>query len=308
MRKYSVLFPLMCSLLASAQHKLNDSTFHVYSVREGGNSSLEKIVEAAGNYDVVFFGEEHNDSIGHQIERTLLDMMRIKYKGRFSLSLEMFDRDVQPIMNEYLKGFLREKTFIRDARAWNNYRDYRPLIELAKEYKMDVVCANAAGRYSNLAGRRGQKALMELPPPSKVYFAPLPYDTATGEYYRKLMELSGHSISASDTSKSKAPPMPMGSFNLVMAQSLWDATMAYSLAEYRMKYPDHKIFQVNGRFHSDGRFAVVEQLKKYSPSARVLVISTSPDESFRHPEWEKLKKLGDFIIVTDPAIPRTFTD
>jgi uncharacterized iron-regulated protein len=295
-------------LLQGQQTILSDSAFEVYGAAQKKICTLEDIVDVAKNYDVIFFGEEHNDSIGHRLEILLLEKLTERYKDQIALSLEMFDRDVQPVMNEYLGGFLKEKTFVKDARTWSNYRDYRPMIEFCKTHQTDVICANAAGRYSNLAGRKGQLALQELPLESKHFFAPLPYDTARGEYYRKLMEMSGHSTSLTDTAKHKAPAMPMGSFSLVTAQSLWDATMAYSIAEYRRKKTNKKILQVNGRFHSDERFAIVEQLKKYNPATRVMVVSSGSDDSFGHTDWEKFRKLGDYIIITNPRIPRTFAD
>jgi uncharacterized iron-regulated protein len=223
--------------------------------------------------------------------------------------MEMFERDVQPVMDEYLSGAIREKYFKKDARIWSNYKDYRPMVELAKEKGLDVVCANAPSRYTNLAGRKGQSALVALPQASKQFFAPLPYDTARGKYYEKLQMMSGHDPAASkDTSRAKAGSAFMGDFNLVVAQSLWDATMAYSISEYAKKNPSKKIFQVNGRFHSDEGFAVATQLKKYSPKTKQLIISSGSDESFPNIDWTKFKELGDYIIITDPAIPKTFED
>jgi uncharacterized iron-regulated protein len=111
-----------------------------------------------------------------------------------------------------------------------------------------------------------------------------------------------------DTSKSKMPAMIMPAFDLVVAQSLWDATMAYSIAEYLKTHKDKKIMQVNGRFHSDQGFAVVTQLKKYDLKAKILIISTGSDDSFLKIDWSKFKQNGDYIIVTDPNVPKTFKD
>lgn len=111
------------------------------------------------------------------------------YGNKTTLSLEMFERDVQPIMDEYLTSDIREKNFVKEARVWSNYDDYRPMVEFAKSKKLNVICANAAGRYTNLVGRKGQAALMALPDASKDFMAPLPYDTASGAYYDKLTEL-----------------------------------------------------------------------------------------------------------------------
>lgn len=66
--------------------------------------------------------------------------------------------------------------------------------------------------------------------------------------------------------------------------------------------------QVNGRFHSDEGYAVVSQLKNYSPKLKTLIISTGADESFSNIDWNKHKHLGDYIIITDPGVPKTFKE
>ena len=284
--------------------QITEANYRIYSVKLAREANINDIVDDMKNNDVLFYGEEHNDSVTHYLENKIFETLFQKYSNVITLSMEMFDRDVQPIMNEYLTSDIREKNFKKDARVWSNYRDYRPMIELSKANKLDVICANAAGRYSNLAGRKGQKALMTLPDESKKYFAPLPYDTASGKYYEKLMGL----FNDGNSKKKKQSSSAGESFSLVMAQSLWDATMAYSISEYLKLHNTKKVFQVNGRFHSDERFAVVTQLKKYSPNSRVLVISSGVDESFPSIDWIKHKQLGDYIIITDPKIPTTYKE
>lgn len=290
--------------------QLNETHYKIYSVKLGKEVNLKDIADDMKNYDVLFFGEEHNDSVTHYLENKMLELMYTQFSSELALSMEMFDRDVQTVMNEYLTSDIREKNFKKDARVWSNYRDYRPMVEFAKKNKIDVVCANAASRYTNIVGRKGQSALMALTQASKRFFAPLPYDTASGAYYNKLMGLTNHtpSPSVNDTAKKVAAPpmMGMGGFNLVMAQSLWDATMAYSIFEYLKTHKGKKVMQVNGRFHSDEGFAVVTQLKKYNKKLKPLIISTSSDDNFPNIDWSKYKSQGDYIIITDPKIPKTY--
>lgn len=304
-----LVFVFACFSFFQTTAQVTEKNYKIYSVKTGTEVSLGDIVNDAANYDVVFFGEEHNDSVGHYLESKLFESLYEKYNSSLTLSMEMFDRDVQLVMNEYLGDFIREKNFKKDARVWSNYRDYRPMVEFAKANKLDVVCANAPSRYTNLAGRKGEEALMQLPKESKKYFAPLPYDTATGKYFEKLQEMSGHSMTpTTDTSKVKVPPMTMGSFDLVVAQSLWDATMAYSISEYLKAHKGKKVMQVNGRFHSDEGFAVVTQLKKYSPKTNALIISSGSDDSYPNIDLSAFKNLGDYIIITDPTVPKTFEE
>lgn len=283
--------------------QVTEKNYRIYSVKLAKEVTVNDIADDMKNADVLFYGEEHNDSVTHYLENKIFEALFQKYNSTMALSMEMFERDVQPFMNEYLTSDIRERNFRKDARAWSNYKDYKPMVEYCKANKLDVICANAAGRYSNLAGRKGQNALIDLPLESKKYFAPLPYDTAFGKYHEKLVSLF-------DEGKSKKKKQPSASepFSLVMAQSLWDATMAYSISDYLKTHVGKKVFQVNGRFHSDEGFAVVTQLKKYSPTARILIISSGEDKSFPNIEWKKFENLGDYVIITDPKVPKTYRD
>ena len=307
MKKLIVVLAML-PLFASAQ-KLDERNYRIYSVKAGKEVTLKDIVSDMENYDVLLFGEEHNDSVGHFLESSILELMHLKFGKELALSLEMFDRDVQPVMDEYLQGFIKEKHLKKDARAWSNYKDYKPMVDFARNKELDVICANAPTRYTNLVGRAGMKALEILPEWSKQHIAPLPYDTASGKYYQKLTGLQH--MPASDTAKA-APAMPaaMKGFNMILSQSLWDATMAYSVTEYlnEKKNRDKKVMHVNGRFHSDEGFAVATQLNKYSPKLKRLIVSTGSDDSFPKVNWEELKNNGDYIIVTDPKVPKTYDD
>jgi len=271
-----------------------DMTQHykIYDVKKGKQITLDEIIKDVNAANVLFFGEEHNDSIGHYLEAELFKRMINVYQNKVALTMEMFHTDVQPIIDEYLNGAISEKNFTKEARAWNNYTDYKPMIELAKQNKLNVIGANAAARYSNAVTRDGLESLNKLPASSKQFIAPLPIDTATGRYYDKFIEtLGGHN---------------MGGMKVYQTQNFWDATMAWSIAKYAKKNKDKKIFQVNGRFHSDEKLGTLAKLKNYAPKLNILNISCFSADDFNDPDWKKYTALGDYIIVTNPAVKRTF--
>ncbi len=266
--------------------------YKIYDVKRQKIITVDDIVKDLAAANVLFFGEEHNDSIGHYLEATLFNKIATAYPGKAALTMEMFHTDVQPIINEYLSGIISEKNFIKEARAWNNYKDYRPMIETAKLNKLDVIGGNGAARYSNAVTRGGLEVLNQLPESSKQFIAPLPIDTATGRYHDKFIEtLGGHS---------------MGGMKVYQTQNFWDATMSWSIAKYAKAHKDNKIFQVNGRFHSDEKLGTLAKLKKFAPKLKILNISSFSAEDFNNPDWKKYESLGDYIIVTDPTLKRTF--
>jgi uncharacterized iron-regulated protein len=285
-----LLISILLPFLASAQDI--SSNYKVYDVKKQKTISLDDIVTDLGNANVLFFGEEHNDSIGHYLEVTLFKKIAVAYQNKAALTMEMFHTDVQSVIDEYLSGNIGEKNFVKEARAWNNYKDYKPMIEFAKANQLDVIGGNAAARYSNAVTKSGLTALAQFPASSKQFFAPLPIDTAIGRYNDKFIEtLGGHS---------------MGPMKIYQTQNFWDATMAWSIAKYAKQHKDKKIFQVNGRFHSDEKLGTLAKLKGYAPKLKILNISSFSADDFKNPDWKKYEALGDYIIVTSPEVKRSY--
>lgn len=267
--------------------------YKIYDTKNQKLVSADDIISNMDQADVLFCGEEHNDSTCHVLEFTLFNKLAVKYPGKVALSMEMFETDCQNILNEYLAGLIREKNFITEARAWHNYKDYRPMIELAKTLHIPVVAANAPARYVNMVNRLGLNSLQSLDVTGKAWLPPLPVDTATGAYYDKFLQImGGHSA--------------MGGMQMYQAQNLWDATMGWSIGRFLKKHQDYKILQVNGGFHSEEKLGTAAQLKKYAPKVRILNIACISDDSFDHPDWSKYSKNNDYIILTDPKLAKTF--
>ena len=290
----SALFTLLTllPLCTLAQDSLS-THYKIYSSSKQKIVTLDDIASDMAKADVLFFGEEHNDSTGHYLEGTIFKKLADKYPGKLALSMEMFETDCQVPLNEYLAGFIREKNFTTEARTWKNYKDYRPMIELAKANHIPVTAANAPARYVNMTNRLGLTSLQQLDATGKAFLPPLPIDTATGIYYDKFVEvMGGHGA----VSQSK----------VFQAQNLWDATMGYNIAKTYKTHHGFKIFQVNGGFHSEEKLGTAAQLKKYAPGVRILNIAAYADDSFDNPDWSKFTAKGDYIILTDPKLPKTF--
>jgi uncharacterized iron-regulated protein len=283
---FVILLPffMLSSAALHAQQSLQaNPRYQIFETRTGKLISTDELVKNLKTVDILVFGEEHNDSIGHLLEAEILGKMILLYPSA-ALSLEMFSTDIQPVLNEYLAALISEKNFIKEAKAWNNYKDYRPLIELAKSSHTDVIAANAATRYSNAVTVGGLDQLKNFPEISKSFLPPLPVDTATGRYHEKFMEtLGGHD---------------MGGMKIYQTQNLWDASMAWSITGYAKSNPGRKILQVNGRFHSDERLGLIAQLKKYAPRLSVANISCFSAESGDAKDTAKYAGLADYVIIT----------
>ncbi len=275
----------MLLIISAFSYAQDSKLYKIYNSLTQKTISVDELIKALNKTDVVFYGEEHNDSVGHLLEATILKKLAEAHPQKLALSMEMFETDCQNVLNEYLTGLIREKNFVTEARCWPNYTDYRPLVEFSKSNHLPVIAANAPSRYTNMVSRLGLNSLNQLTPTGKSYLPQLPIDTATGAYLAKFDAImGGHGA--------------MGGMQIYQAQNLWDATMGWSVASFLKTHSGFTVFQINGGFHSEEKLGAVAQFKKYLHNASVKNIAAFASEDFAKPDWEKLGKLGDFIVVT----------
>jgi uncharacterized iron-regulated protein len=261
--------------------------FKLYDAHLKKEVFFEEIAEKMQKGEVLVFGEQHDDSVGHLMEQKILAALYAKHGKEVMLAMEMFHRDVQYIVDEYLAGQISEKNFIKEARAWDTYKtDYRAAVEFAKERGLRVIAANTPSRYANIVTRKGLGALNTLSKPvRKNYLPPLPIDTAIGKYYDNFLEaMGGHS---------------MPGMNLYQSQNLWDATMSWSIAQAMKSHKNAMVFMMNGRFHSDYHLGLVKRLET-DYKKKVVTISCFAADDFDYPNWKKYAPQADYIIITKP--------
>lgn len=281
----NILFFSLFLLPFVMQAQEGGTDYRIYDTRLKKEVTVADITASVKPGEVLVFGEQHDDSIGHILEAAVLRSLHQRMGGRTVLAMEMFHRDVQYILDEYLAGVISEKNFIKEARAWDTYKtDYRPAVEFAKAKGLKVIAANTPSRYTNLVTRKGLAGLDVLGKEvKKNYLPPLPVDTMTGAYYNNFLEaMGGHT----------APGM-----HLFQSQNLWDATMAWSIAQTLKKDRDQVVFMMNGRFHSDRHLGFVSRLEKEYRKT-VVTISSFAVAGLDTASWEQYADLADFVILT----------
>lgn len=287
---------LLLMNISAFSQTITEANYKIFDAA-GNPATLEKILTESAKSQVIFLGEQHDDAVAHFLQAEIFKRITENNSAnrKIALSLEMFERDVQIVLNEYLQGLITEKKFLDDSRPWGNYKtDYRPLVELAKAESFPVIAANAPRRYVNMVSRTGRAALEKLTPTAKTWLAPLPFPNPSDAYRAKFNALMGAS-----------PEANMGLNNILDSQTLWDATMAHSVAEFLKKEKTALVVHLNGSFHTENRLGTVEQLQKYAPAAQILVVTMRYEDDFQNFSKEKHTNLGDFVILTDKKIPRS---
>jgi len=246
---------------------------------------LERICQTSAR--VVFIGENHEDKTAHDLELEILQKLG-ETKGRTTaLSLEFYDRESQTVLNEYLRDQVSLDTFLSDSKPPGNHGEYQPLIDFCKAHSWEVLAANCPRRYTRMVGKFGRDHLQKLDGTSATtLLPPLPYDGASEAYKRNfiaIMQKMGNTN----------PNIPT---SMLDAQSLWDATMAHSIAQGLCR--NERIVHVTGYFHIQYKLGTIEHLNKYAPNSDILTIVILPAEDLENLNSEQMN-IGDLVVLTD---------
>ncbi|MFT3744564.1 MAG: ChaN family lipoprotein [Pyrinomonadaceae bacterium] len=298
MRKltYFCLVLSLTALFASAQIPFSEDQIRVFDAK-GKPSSIDKIINSIGENEAVFLGEQHDDAVGHAVQMEIFKRAVEKYSAdrKMALSLEMFERDIQVVVDEYLKGLISEAQFLASSRPWGNYKtDYRPLVELAKSKNLPVIAANAPRRYVNMVSRNGRSSLNGLSKEAKSWLPPLPYAEPSEAYATKFKALMGPS-----------PEAQMGIDKILASQSLWDAGMSNSVYRFLKDNKRPLVIHLNGGFHTENRLGTFEHLMRYRPKTKGIVVTLRYEDDFKTFDKAKHTDLGDFVVLTDGKQPRS---
>lgn len=288
--------------------------FRAFSA-SGEPTSLGAALQAMAEAEVVFLGESHDDPVAHLLQEQVLRELHRRGGGARPtvLSLEMFESDVQGVVDEYLQGLITEDHFLRSARPWPNYgSDYRSLVEYARVQGLPVVAANPPRRYVNRVAREGPASLESLPAAARSVIPPLPLAPPSARYreaWDALMGGAGHG----GTPGRPAGPAPAhgqgGSdpdiSNGLWAQTLWDAGMAHAISGALGAAPGALVVHLAGSFHVERGTGIPEHLELYRPGTRTFTVvfrPSAPDAPF---DAEAHGGLGDLVVLTDATLPRT---
>ena len=275
------------------------SGFRIVVPATGEETTMQAMLATLATRDVVFFGEQHDDPETHRAEAAVLD--GIGRSGRpVVLSLEMFERDVQPSLDAYVAGRIDERTFLAASRPWPNYAtDYRPLVEMAKARGWPVVASNVPRPLASAVGRRGLAVLDSLSPSGRLHAARDISCPADAYRARFMEQMRSHSPAPGSTTQ-PADSLPTAvAERFYLAQCIKDETMAESIIEARRRAGRTAIVvHVDGAFHSDFRQGTVERVLRRDGTLTTAIITAVPSRDPERAPHAPHVGRADFIIFT----------
>ncbi len=256
------------------------------AVRDGHSGAridFADFLDALAEADAVFLGETHIDETTHRVQLGVYEGLLERREGRVVLALEMFQRDAQARLDEYVSGTASEEEFLSSARPWGNYRTaYRPLIEHARHTNSKVVASN----YPRALRAKGMDQLDE----SEKALVPSELLANTSPYWKRVDNaVRGHlQMMGPRTEEARLSSM----------QSLWDNSMGEACAIALDENPEAMVLHVNGGFHSAYRDGTVRQFSLRKPDALVRTVAIVPT---MHPAVADVGEvpIADYVVFAE---------
>lgn len=287
--KFLTLFIFFFSSITFGQ---NIEAYQIYN-KNGRKISTKRFLKKLMDYDVVLFGELHNNPISHWLE--LESAKYLSKEKQLTLGAEMFEANQQAYINQYLNNEITQEELDSLTQLWPNYpTDYKPLLDLAKQNNLPFIATNVPRKYASYVYRNGLEALEQNTSDNeKKWIAPLPiaYDPELPGYKHMMtmFEGSGHSANP----------------NLPKAQAIKDATMAHFIAQNIADSTNQIFLHFNGDYHSKNFEGIHWYLKKWKPQIHIGTISTVEQSNTNKLDPTFLQQ-ADFIIVVDEDMTKTY--
>ena len=257
----------------------------VYDMRQKNFSDFETMLADLARADAIFVGEQHDDPNTHRLELAIVEGLT-RRGVPVVVAMEMFERDVQGVLDQYVAGTITEEQFLKASRPWPRYAtDYRPLVEFARAHKLPIVASNVPRRVASEVGKTGMSAVEGLGPDRRLAARELQCPTSGSYYDRFVTAMGDHSGSTP---------------NFYFAQCVKDETMGESVADAFQKSTGRvAIVHVDGAFHTDFGEGTAESARRRMPGRRIAVVSILPvaDIDAARPADADLKR-ADYLVYT----------
>ncbi|MFP5213363.1 MAG: ChaN family lipoprotein, partial [Acidobacteriota bacterium] len=257
----------------------------IIDTRTGRVASFKTMMEDLAGVRIVYVGETHNSAEDHQVQLEILKALHSGSTGPV-LAMEMFPRELQPVLDRYWQGTTTEQEFLKEV-DWENtwgypFQLYRGLFAFARENRLRIVGLNAPREVVSQVAKGG---LASLSPENRKRLARDFHLDNTEHRESVKAEFDGHlreHIKDFDT--------------FFEAQLSWEETMAETLAETVKSLPrGEQVLVIVGKGHIGNKVGV-PMLTAERVKAPYRTVAPMP---FDYPSGLDDPDLGDYVWVRD---------
>ncbi len=200
--------------------------------------TLSDMIDGAAGKKIVYVGEYHDRFSHHTVELDIIKGLYMKDQ-KLAVGMEMFQRPFQKTLDDYIKGAIDEREFLKNTeyfKRWGfDYNLYKPILDFARTKKIPVVALNLRREITEKVSKGGMDSLSE----EEKKEIPQQMDFSDNDYRDQLKDVFEQHKSSGERD-----------FDFFYeSQVLWDETMAMSIDEYLRKSPDHRMVVIAGGGH-----------------------------------------------------------
>ena len=248
-------------------------------------TSQQEIIKQLQAARIVYLGETHDSESDHQQQLVIIKTL-FKHKPQISIGMEMFQSQMQPLLDRYLAGKITATELYEqsefDKRWGYPWEYYLPILEFAKANRLPVIALNTPVEITQKAGKQGLESLTVaelklIPPLTEIDRSNIKYREMILASYQQ------HAGIVSIASKSFD--------RFYTAQLLWDETMAANTANFVKKNPSYQTIVLAGSSHIIYGYGIPKRVLRRlnQPKSIQKTVLLNLDADLQQPE------LADFI-------------
>ena len=241
-------------------------------------------------YPLVYVGEVHDNPASHTLQLKVLQEMARRHPGKVALGMEMFTTEQQAALDRWIAGELDERAFLKQSRmyseGWGQYFElYRELMEFCRDNRIPIVGLNVDKKLARTV------AMTPLPKLKLEDRERIPEMDMRDQYQRTMIQnIFGAHIKGSKMLES-----------FYRRQTLWDETMAQSVADYMKSNPGMRMLVIAGGWHIEYGFGIPRRVHRRLP----IPYLTIAGETLSVPK-EKQDQMMDVDIPEFPMPPADY--
>lgn len=222
-----------------------DQTFEADSIISGQTResvTYEDLIEDLAEVRIVYVGENHRDAHHHEIQLKIIQSL-FKRNPDLIVGMEMFDKSYQPVLDQWSRGVLDEKAFLKQTHWYANWKYdfglYKEILVFIKKENIPMVGLNIP---FHLPSKIAIGGIDSLTADEKI-FLPESVDTTHPEhraYVKKVFD--SHRIKGREDFE-----------NFYAAQCVWEDVMAEAVARHLL---DRQMIVLVGNGHIIKKFGV----------------------------------------------------
>ncbi|MEN8140840.1 MAG: ChaN family lipoprotein [Thermodesulfobacteriota bacterium] len=224
--------------------------------------SQEQLLANVRPFPLVYVGELHDNPASHRLQLAVLKAMVKANPGQVALGMEMFTTGQQGVLDRWRAGELTEKEFLRATKwfteGWQfDFQLYREILLFCRDQQVPLIALNVD---KELARQVSMTPLAEMDDELK---AQLPEMDLADPYQGAMVAavMAGHSGS----------DKMLASFQ--RRQTLWDETMAQSVAHYLKENPGKQMLVMAGGWHVNYGFGIPRRVFRRLPRPYTIIAS-----------------------------------